>query len=92
MGAESQPSRPDVSGLGHFAAREELLHGEFDVAGELDGAGHVDHGAGLGIDRGAGLEVDIEDGIRVAVVDAIRAAMEGAAICGGRRGGCMMLL
>lgn len=75
-GAEGQPSRACVGRFRHPAARKELLHGELDVALELDGAGHVYHGAGLGAHGAAGLEVHVEDGIGVAVSDVVAAAGE----------------
>lgn len=83
--ANGDAPRPDVGGLGQVAPRDELLHGELDLALQLDGAGHVDHGARLGLDRGTLLEGQGEDGVGVAVADAVGAAGEGA-IVGGRDG------
>lgn len=79
-GAKGQSSRAGVGRLGHAAAGEELLHGELDVALELDGAGHVYHGAGLGTDVASRLEVHVEDGIGVTMGNVVVAAGKGAAV------------
>lgn len=81
-GAKGKSSWAGICRLGQSAAGEELLHGELDVSLELDRAGHVYHGAGLGAHGAAGLEVYIENGIGVAVGDAVGAAVELAAVAG----------
>jgi hypothetical protein len=71
--AEADLTRSGKRGLGELAASQQLLHGKLDFAGQLDGAGHVDHGARLGLDRGAGIQLQVQQGICVPKENAVPA-------------------
>ena len=90
-GSEGDTSGSSVGGLGHLATSEELLHGELDLASQLDVAGHVDHGSRLGAHGGALLEGDIEDGIGVTVGDTVAATRELAVVARVLLSGVLLL-
>lgn len=78
--AKRHPTGSGVRGLGHLAAGEHLLQAELDLASELDGPGHVDHGAGFRANRAPLGDVDSEDGVGITVGYGVGAAWEGAMI------------
>lgn len=77
-GAQRDLAVARVRGLGHLAAGEELADAELDVAAQLDGPAHVDHGAGLGLDQPPLGDINGKDGVGVPVGDLVAAAGEGA--------------
>ena len=61
IGSQNDLAWPSETGLCHFAARDHFLDGEFEIASDLDGRLHCDHGAWLGFDLVALLKCQMEN-------------------------------
>ena len=61
FGSQNDLAWPSEAGLCHFATSDHLLDGEFEIASDLDGRLHCDHGAWLGFNVVALLKCEMEN-------------------------------